>query len=281
MGVYMGKNKKVVWKANIRLSKMSDLPGIREISNLTWDGDDYLGNIAEEWIKDGHFYIAEYLGKIVGTTKMTLFPGKVAWLEGLRVHPKFQKHGIGHQLNDFLMAEAFKLIQNETVKTIEFCTYYKNTQSISLAEKAGFKAVDKLFVLSRTVTKRKKEPKQIELPLLLLKRFGPYLPYGWKSIQNTVDGRKWILEHVHGYRAGNASFYVGGVEPIAIIPVMTEDILMDTIPALNYLFRNMKEMDIIVPESQANMIPILKRHRFHFWCKPEEPNMLIFRWFPL
>lgn len=275
----MSKKKKLMLEATIRPCMLSDLAGIREISDLTWGGDDYLGRIAEEWINDGNFYLAEYKGKIVGTAKMTLFPEKVVWLEGLRVHPDYLKHGFGKQLNNFLMKKALLRLEQGTSKTIEFCTYYKNIESISMAKKVGFRVVNESFVLSRSVSKRQIEPESVELPQSLLENHGAYLPYGWKSVQNSKPGRKWMKEHAHAYQVGRTIFYLGGYELCAVIPSLTEESLMEVIPALNYLFRNSKEIEILVPATQANMIPILKKHRFFFWAKPEEPNMLIFRWF--
>lgn len=272
--------KKTVWDTIIRPCTPSDLKGINEISNLTWDGDDYLGRIAAEWINEGHFYIAEYKGKIVGTNKLTLFPNRVAWLEGLRVHPDFQKHGIGKQLSDFVMKEALNLRKQRRIRSIEFCTYYQNIESIAMAEKIGFKVVNELFVLSRSLTKRQIIPEKIEFPISLLKDYGSYLPCGWKSVHNNDEGRKWLREHIQGYRVGETCFYVGGYELVAVIPFLSEENLLEIMPALNYLFRDKKDIEILVSAKQADMIPMLKSHRFHFWSKPEIPNMLIYRWYP-
>jgi hypothetical protein len=51
-------------------------------------------------------------------------------------------------------------------------------------------------------------------------------------------------------------------------------------PALNYLFRNRKEIELVLPATEADFLPMLKSHRFCFWCKPEEANMLIFSYQP-
>ncbi|HPT72049.1 MAG TPA: GNAT family N-acetyltransferase [Candidatus Cloacimonadota bacterium] len=269
--------KKTIWTANIRLCTTRDLKGIQEISDLTWDGDDYLGRIAKQWIQDGHFYIAEYKGKVVGTDKITLLPNRIAWLEGLRVHPDFQKHGIGKQLSSHAMNVALQLKKDGIVQDIEFCTYYKNKESIRMSEQIGFKVVDRLYTLTRYISKRMQEPQQVPIPAEELRQFGPYLPWGWKSVRNSVEGRKWIQEHAQGYRIGDVFFYIGGLEPIAIFPHLDEQILLTAMPALNYLSKERQGIEILIHSTHPELIPMLKKHRFCFWHKPEEPNMLIYR----
>lgn len=73
-----------------------DRPFIEEIARLTWGGggEDYLARVFDEWLGD-NFYVLELDGKVVGTAKLTLLPGEVGWLEGLRVHRDYRGKGYG------------------------------------------------------------------------------------------------------------------------------------------------------------------------------------------
>ncbi len=64
----------------IREAKPEDRPFIEEIAKLTWDGEDYLAGVFDEWLGD-NFYVLELDGKVIGTAKLTLLSGNVVGLK--------------------------------------------------------------------------------------------------------------------------------------------------------------------------------------------------------
>ncbi|GAB6101553.1 hypothetical protein JCM16138_07760 [Thermococcus atlanticus] len=92
----------------IRKARPEDRPFIEEIAQLTWGGEDYLARVFDEWLGD-NFYVLELDGKVIGTAKLTILPDKVGWLEGLRVHPNYQKRGFGRVLHNFMLQKGRRL----------------------------------------------------------------------------------------------------------------------------------------------------------------------------
>jgi GNAT superfamily N-acetyltransferase len=76
-----------------------------ELTRTIWEGQDYIPYVWEDWLADpqGLLAIAEFGGKIVGTGKLTRLSDQDWWLEGLRVHTKYQGKGIASHLNDYLL----------------------------------------------------------------------------------------------------------------------------------------------------------------------------------
>jgi GNAT superfamily N-acetyltransferase len=272
--------RKDVWAVNIRPFTDSDLSFAREISRLTWEGTDYLGAIAEHWLQDGHFFVAEYDGKPVGVTKLTLLPDGVAWLEGLRVHPDFRGHGIARQLNEYLVRDVLERISRGEQRYLEFCTYFLNKESIDMATRAGFEVVWGNYLLRRAVSKRRAVPQEVALPESLLAQPEPYFAVGWKSVHNTPDGLEWLRSHARGYEYNGVFFYTAGYEMVAWVPDLDEQKLLAVMPALNTVFAETGDIELLIPRDRAELIPMLKSHRFSFWCPVTGPNQLIFRYFP-
>jgi GNAT superfamily N-acetyltransferase len=271
------KRTKETWTVSIREYRDTDFPAIQDIAEQTWNGSDYLAKIAPEWARDGHFYVAELNGRVIGATKLSLLPEGVAWLEGLRVHPDAQGHGVARQLNAFQIDNVRRMLADSTVKHLEFCTYFRNVESITMSERGGFRRVWGFYLMRRAITSRKVEPVSVAIPENVGEGLGPYLPVGWKSVHNGPEGVRWLQEHANGYRVGETFFYVGGAEPCAVIPKFSERALLTVMPALNHLFADNGEIEVLAPLDRPEWITVLKRHRFSFWQPTDRPNMLIFR----
>ena len=82
-----------------------DTPEVMELTRTIWDGHDYLPLVWADWLVDyeGLLAVAECGGKVVGTGKLTRLSDRDWWLEGLRVHTKYQGKGIASRLNDYLL----------------------------------------------------------------------------------------------------------------------------------------------------------------------------------
>ncbi|MFO7991561.1 MAG: GNAT family N-acetyltransferase [Thermoplasmata archaeon] len=124
--------------------KPEDKDEIIELSSKIWEGHDYIPKVFDDWAADGGFYKGVLKGKIVGVDKYTRHSEKVIWLEGLRVHPEYQKKGYGREI-----AEGVRdiLEEEEDYEVLRFMTAKGNVESIHMAEKAGFEKVVDLYSL--------------------------------------------------------------------------------------------------------------------------------------
>ncbi|MDK2945777.1 MAG: hypothetical protein PWQ85_541 [Geotoga sp.] len=77
----------------LRKALIDDRDDINKISEVTWEGHDYLKNIFDKWIneKDSDFSVLEKDGKVIGTIKLTYLQNREYWLEGLRIDKRIFK----------------------------------------------------------------------------------------------------------------------------------------------------------------------------------------------
>ena len=88
-----------------RPALLKDTPDVMELTRTIWDGEDYVPYIWGEWFTDpqGLLAVAEFGGRVVGLGKLTQLSAREWWMEGLRVHPDYERRGIASHLNDFLL----------------------------------------------------------------------------------------------------------------------------------------------------------------------------------
>ena len=82
-----------------------DTPDVMELTRTIWEGEDYVPAVWAEWLEDfaGTLAVAQYGRGVVGLCKLSrLGPGEW-WLQGLRVHPDYEKRGIASHLHDYLL----------------------------------------------------------------------------------------------------------------------------------------------------------------------------------
>jgi GNAT superfamily N-acetyltransferase len=83
-----------------------DTPDVLELTRTIWEGSDYVPEVWAEWLEDynGTLAVAQYGKHVVGLYKLSrLSPGEW-WLQGLRVHPDYERRGIASRLHDYLLA---------------------------------------------------------------------------------------------------------------------------------------------------------------------------------
>jgi len=76
-----------------------------DLTRTIWDGEDYVPSVWEGWFADpyGLLAVVEFGGKVVGLGKLTRLSPMDWWMEGLRVHPEFERRGIASHLHDYLL----------------------------------------------------------------------------------------------------------------------------------------------------------------------------------
>jgi len=62
----------------------------------TFDWGDYVTLVWDEWLVDpqGQLWIATCDGTPVGMAKVSMLTPTEAWLQGLRVHEQYRRHGL-------------------------------------------------------------------------------------------------------------------------------------------------------------------------------------------
>jgi len=127
---------------------IDDIPAIKEISKDIWEGEDYVPQVIENWLKDencmnyGAFKDKERR-EMVGFGRVKLFNKELAWLEGGRVKVDYQKKGIGRDMIKYALDYA----KSVNAKKAQYDTSSKNLGSIALAKYFGFKRKKSMNVL--------------------------------------------------------------------------------------------------------------------------------------
>ncbi|WP_099212001.1 GNAT family N-acetyltransferase [Thermococcus henrietii] len=261
----------------IREARPEDRPFIEEIARLTWDGEDYLARVFDEWLGD-NFYVLELDGRVIGTAKLTVLPGKVGWLEGLRVHPEYRGRGYGRLLHDFLLELGERLAEEGKIGALKFATYFLNRGSVSMAQKTGFHVKAKFFVFgAKTEGFQPEKPEKIE-PELSDLTLG-LIPVGWRFVGRSEEALEWIRENAHFYDFNGFRFLVskkGATFTPLDVGLAT---LKAMLPAIAWVAeeRGRESFDVMLPSGIKPLLPGLRRLGLTLWDETEEPNVLVFR----
>jgi N-acetylglutamate synthase-like GNAT family acetyltransferase len=263
----------------IRKAELSDLEGLKKIARTIWEGTDYLPIVAEKWINEGGFFVAEHENTLVGCTKISRFPANVMWFEGLRVHGRYQGLGIGKLLNAFAFQYAIAARKSNPELKFEFCTYYKNIESIHLAQKLGFEIVEEYYVLAKRGLKRSLAPQMIsDFDMDIFAHYPNHIPCGWRAIYNLEDSKAWIRSNCRLFQTPASSYLVGGLSGNSILPLgEPQRDLRKELPYFQHFYGSYKSIELILPKSWQKMIPDLLERGFRFWDQEAKPNMYIFK----
>lgn len=121
-------------KVNIRPAELFDAKDIAETESLTLGAEGWSENgIAETLKRNGHYFICEINGKIVGHGGFTtvLDEGDIT---NIAVRPEFRRKGLASKILEAMIDSANK--QNLAFLTLEVRS--QNTPAMSLYEKYGF-----------------------------------------------------------------------------------------------------------------------------------------------
>ena len=268
-------------KPLIREAKPEDKPFIDEIARLTWEGEDYLARVFENWLKDGNFYVLELEGKVIGTAKLTILPDKVGWLEGLRVHPNYQKRGFGRVLHNFMLHKGKVLAEKGVIDALEFSTYFLNEESIAMAKKDGFRIVERFYYLQKPLGEKVK-PKRAKIELLDELEYNEYIPYGWKFLHKCEESVEWLNRRAEIREYNGFKFLYPPIhenEPTFTPFKLSIGSIETLLPAMSFEAGKIgyDTIDIMLPDDKRDLIELLKELGFKNWADFKAPDVLVFR----
>ncbi|MCX6084013.1 MAG: GNAT family N-acetyltransferase [Caldiserica bacterium] len=120
----------------IRTARLADRERIVAISSQIWEGDDYVPQVIDEWLRmrDSEVAVADLNGSVIAFAHaVNLTPGYV-WLEGIRTDTAAQGHGAGKALTEYFIEKATR----EGAERIGLSTYIDNLASIHIIEQYRF-----------------------------------------------------------------------------------------------------------------------------------------------
>lgn len=261
-------------KVKFRKIVKSDIDDVKNVTESIWD-EDYIVRFFDGWISDGGFYGIVYEERLIGFGKISFHPCGVCWLEGLRLHPDFQKLGIGRAFNKFIYLKVESVLKEGRAKHVEFSTYYKNSESLHMAEKNGFEIQERFYVMYRRGSRKKEKPEKLKAFKFDRKIYGKYIPFGWKFVKNCPASEPFMKEKGEFYMNRGLTFYRYGQESTFCFCFEDAQSIASLIPALSGVTG--KNFEIMIPEHWGYMIPELKKHGFRFWDRPEEPNVVVLK----
>ncbi|NPA75332.1 MAG: GNAT family N-acetyltransferase [Euryarchaeota archaeon] len=260
----------------IRPAKMGDLEDVESIARNTWEGHDYISQEFMSWLEDGHFYVIESGGKVVGTGKITILPGRVGWLEGLRVHPAYQKQGLGRMMHSFLLNKAKDIAE---IEVLEFATHMFNKESVSMALKDGFKIVKRFYLCIRKLTSSM-DFEDVTITDSDIK-WNDYIPCGWKFLRVLPETASY-LKHCGKFGLLDDCKFVYPVRKseLAITPLSpTRACFKKLMPAASKISedKGAESIAYMVPEDMQDTVKYLKSMKFESWVEFKDPDVLVFR----
>jgi GNAT superfamily N-acetyltransferase len=119
-------------QVDIRPASADDRDAVLEFCENTWEWGDYIEHVWDNWLHDanGRLFVAVVDAQPVGLTHMQMMSETEAWLEGLRVDPRYRKRGLARELNLASQAEAMR----RGATTVRLAVEAKNTRSRHLSE---------------------------------------------------------------------------------------------------------------------------------------------------
>ena len=140
----------------IREIKLSDKKEVLQISSQIWEGDDYVSNVFDEWIKgeDGLFTGYWEKEKLIGFGRMRFLTHANIWLEALRKDPQTDIKGVGYKIAKYYMEQ----LKGKRIESVRFSTYFGNIASIKLNEKLGFNMILKLSLKELEISNHQIKP---------------------------------------------------------------------------------------------------------------------------
>ncbi len=121
----------------IRPASTHDKEAVLDFCNMIYPKGDYVQDAWNTWLEDNGLYVAWEDKTHVGVYNVTTRAGQ-AWIEGMRVHPKFRGRGYGMAM----MRHAEDTARNSDSRIIRSLIETGNHTSIAQSQKCGYSTQD-------------------------------------------------------------------------------------------------------------------------------------------
>jgi GNAT superfamily N-acetyltransferase len=267
----------------IRTATREDIPGLEEISRLTWDGYDYLDRVAGDWIADGSLATGIFQGRVAACARYTRIPGDVLWLEGLRVHPDFRGRGFGRTISEHVLDVCRTMLKTGGARGIEFSTYSLNAESRGLGEKQGFRVAEWFHILYREgmpachcrVEPCEPSPEDFSV-------YPERVPVGWKYAGWREPGfMDWFRSVARAWRTESGAVFITSLRDDEASPLapafLDPDGFFDGLRAYASM-HGRAEMELFLHDSHREMLAAAGRHGWGYWDNPDSSNVPVYRY---
>jgi ribosomal protein S18 acetylase RimI-like enzyme len=139
-------------------ARAEDRDTVLAFCSNTWEWGDYVEHVWDDWLHNpnGRLFVATADEQPVGISHLRMLSGSEAWLEGLRVDPKYRHMGLARALNEATLVEAMR--RGATLARL--MTSAENTRSIEIVERGHMRRVGAfaLYKASPLIAASQKRP---------------------------------------------------------------------------------------------------------------------------
>jgi len=123
----------------IRDAQPSDRQAVLDFCKETFSWGDYIADVWDSWILQGNLIVCVENEILIGLCHLVFTDNKQAWLEGIRIHPRYRRKGYGRKI-----ISHCESIANST--TIRMIIESNNIPSIDLTRSMGYEIEDKWWL---------------------------------------------------------------------------------------------------------------------------------------
>ncbi|GEM_PF-1302003 len=278
--------------------KPEDKEDALAIASETWDGEDYIHLIWDEWLneEEGEFTAILSGGELVGYGKYTVLSPGEAWLHGARIKKEHRGSGLGSALLEYFLKKA----KNDNMEAVRYAAHASNKASINMALNRGARIAGKYHLFSRPLTAptptAKTSPRRLteitpriveELETCPFVKYGNgYIAANWQFRKVSQPSLEKYLEKGHIYSMHRGFLlYTPPSAPndFAYISAISGSLEVQNI-LLNWGInesKNQKAGSIMVKlPSYPPLIQFFRRRGFLPWGKTTEPDFFLLEFNP-
>lgn len=269
----------------IRKASAADTGDLAEISRNTWDGHDYLEEVSKVWLKESGFVVGEVENRVIACGKITAMPGRVAWLEGLRVHPEYRGKGMGKLMSEKVLQLALDKVDTGEFSSIEFSTYIGNVESRAMAEKQGFQITELFHVVGRenlsdsdlhvSVSETTLTPGDLSI-------YSEHTPCGWKYIHTSAaDAISWMKRNAGIWQTESGARFLTSNRGFEISPLASalDDPEGFVTGALSLArSKSMDYLEMMIHDSHSELLNLSLKAGFSYWEEQGTANIPVYRY---
>ena len=121
----------------IRPAKIQDQKAVDSLCTGSFPWGDYLPEVFGAWLQDdtGQVLVAQVEEEVVGLVRLVSLSAEEGWLEGMRIHPDWRRHGLASELT----CHARDALLSQGVDVVRLAIGNENTPSQRLAGHTGFR----------------------------------------------------------------------------------------------------------------------------------------------